>query len=469
MADYLKSMIGNKMTGGYKLGDSSASSAERNPIVSCCCGFTMILVSMILLGWAEKGYADRVGELDIIKDEVVEISDFDAITGVNKLIHLSAGPATATKPTIKDPLTGFSPATTNYIVFERNVEVVSNTNAHGQATKAMWTRTTAGDLPSTPLVKASTVKIGKYAFSDNLMNKFKEETALQTYPWKKNDTDAAIVKLGASKWIERMGYVCYPQSTVKAGLTAPDLSAACNAATNETVGTRRFNYEGIASPQIVSIMASVDSSGNLKAWKGEFNTFERIQPGSVTAEQFIANAQAEAKTLLWIIRIITFILMIVGFRTVFDIIDWMADWLDYIPVIGECLEDSISCMLTVIAIFMGTTLWLIVWVIAWIVVRPMFAMIAAPFVLLLCGCCCYMKRAKDSDDEGGGRKRGRSRKRKSYSSSRSRSSDDSRSEGSRRSRRKKRSRSRSSSRSRSRSRSRSSRSDSSRSRRSRSS
>jgi hypothetical protein len=96
--------------------------------------------------------------------------------------------------------------------------------------------------------------------------------------------------------------------------------------------------------------------------------------GEVAAADMFKQAQSANTMMTWIFRIVTFVLMIIGFGAIFKPISVLAD---IIPFIGNIVEGGLG----IFSFFLALGLWMLMVSIAWIIVRPLLGII----LLLIAG------------------------------------------------------------------------------------
>ena len=133
------------------------------------------------------------------------------------------------------------------------------------------------------------------------------------------------------------------------------------------VGDVRITFTQV-KPAEVSIVASVsgDSFTDFKAKNGK--SFSALRMGNVPQEQIFESEHAANKMWLWVLRILGFILIISGLRSIFSIVETL---LKVIPFLSRIVGWGIGVVCGVVGFAWG----LIVAALAWIAYRPVVAIV----------------------------------------------------------------------------------------------
>jgi len=129
------------------------------------------------------------------------------------------------------------------------------------------------------------------------------------------------------------------------------------------VGDLRITFSS-AQPQDVSIIGKVNGStfGRYVAKSGK--AISRLETGIVSAEEMFAHAQAENTFLTWILRLVGVVLVCVGLRGIFGILEAIAKVL---PFLGDIVGVGVSLVTGIIGLA-----WSLLWIaIAWLTYRPL--------------------------------------------------------------------------------------------------
>ncbi|MCI5149198.1 MAG: hypothetical protein D3916_07405, partial [Candidatus Electrothrix sp. MAN1_4] len=142
------------------------------------------------------------------------------------------------------------------------------------------------------------------------------------------------------------------------------------------IGDVRIHFE-VVPQQEVSVVAQQTGS-SLTAYKTSTGgTVELLQTGSKTAEAMFQKAQTDNKIMTWILRVVGFILMLIGLNMIFKVFSVLADVL---PFLGSIVGAGTG----IIAFLIAGVLSLITIAVAWIVFRPILgALLLAVAVVLI--------------------------------------------------------------------------------------
>lgn len=142
-------------------------------------------------------------------------------------------------------------------------------------------------------------------------------------------------------------------------------------------------------PQDVSVIAQ-QSGTTVDAYlapAGE--TVMLLATGIVSSTQMISNALSENKMLTWILRGVTFVMLVVGFSLLLGPIVALADVL---PFLGSIVGAGTGF----IGFVLGLAVWIIATSIAWFATRPIFAVGIAVVVVALSYMLIKMKKQKSA-------------------------------------------------------------------------
>ncbi|WP_446007720.1 TMEM43 family protein [Candidatus Electrothrix sp.] len=146
------------------------------------------------------------------------------------------------------------------------------------------------------------------------------------------------------------------------------------------VGDVRIQFESVA-PTEVSIVAQQSGSGLRPYHAQAGGDIELLQVGVHTAEAMFQKAQTDNKILTWALRVVGFLVMMIGLSLIFKVFSVLAD---VIPFLGNIVEAGTGF----IAFLLAAVLSLITIAVAWIVFRPLLAIIllvAAVGLIVLIG------------------------------------------------------------------------------------
>ena len=133
------------------------------------------------------------------------------------------------------------------------------------------------------------------------------------------------------------------------------------------VGDTRIKFQ-VANPAEVSVIAKqINNTFEPYSTKAG-GKVELLQVGAHSADAMIQKAQENNKMLTWVLRLVGFILMLVGINMIFKPLSILADIL---PILGTIVEAGTG----IIAFLLATILSLITIAIGWIVYRPLLGII----------------------------------------------------------------------------------------------
>jgi hypothetical protein len=133
--------------------------------------------------------------------------------------------------------------------------------------------------------------------------------------------------------------------------------------TSPEVGAARVSYK-VALPGVVSVVAAQSGNG-LTAFKADAGgTIEMLATGSQTAAQMFETAHQGNKMMTWILRVLGFVLMMIGFNLLFRPLSVLAD---VVPFIGTIVGAGTG----IIAFLLSFVISITVIAVAWIFYRPL--------------------------------------------------------------------------------------------------
>lgn len=131
---------------------------------------------------------------------------------------------------------------------------------------------------------------------------------------------------------------------------------------NPDIGDLRISFK-VIEPLEVTVVA-VQSGESFKAFEGDSgSTIFRLSPGEHTADQMFEAMESENTTMLWVFRIVGFLMMAAGISAVFKPLVVVAD---VVPIFGDMLEFGIG----LVAFVLAAPLALITIAIGWVAYRP---------------------------------------------------------------------------------------------------
>lgn len=155
------------------------------------------------------------------------------------------------------------------------------------------------------------------------------------------------------------------------------------------VGDVRISFEKVV-PGEVSILAKVNGDTFEQYTAKNDYSMLRLRDGAVGMDSMFAQARSSNKTTGWFLRLLGFLLLLWGFRNIFNIITSI---LKVVPFLASIANLGVGLVSGVLAL----ALWLIVVAIAWIVYRPVLGIIllaAAVALIIFLG-----KKGKEKEKE----------------------------------------------------------------------
>ncbi|XOF33360.1 MAG: TMEM43 family protein [Candidatus Electrothrix sp. YB6] len=143
------------------------------------------------------------------------------------------------------------------------------------------------------------------------------------------------------------------------------------------IGDVRIHFETVPQQEI-SVVAQQTGSSFTAYQTSAGGTIELLQTGTRTAEAMFQKAQTDNKILTWILRVVGFILMLIGLNLIFKVFSVLADVL---PFLGSIVGAGTG----IISFLIAGVLSLITIAVAWIVFRPILGaiLLAAAVVLIV--------------------------------------------------------------------------------------
>lgn len=147
-------------------------------------------------------------------------------------------------------------------------------------------------------------------------------------------------------------------------LNAGDIYIGANP-DSPAIGDMKISFS-VVNPGMASIVAG-QSGGTLVTYTAKSGgTIALIEEGPKTAAQMFEQAQSQNRTLCWILRLVAFVLMAVGFGMILKPLSVLAD---VIPFVGSIVGFGTGLTAFVLALVLSG----VAIAIAWIAVRPMIA------------------------------------------------------------------------------------------------
>ena len=130
---------------------------------------------------------------------------------------------------------------------------------------------------------------------------------------------------------------------------------------NPEIGDLRVKFE-IVDPLDVSLFAK-QVGDSFQSYQTKYNAIDRLEEGIKSAKTMFDDAQAEAATLTWILRLVGFLLMAIGIYLLFKPFVIFAD---VVPFLGSMMSYGIAAFAGLVALSLS----LMTIAIAWIFYRP---------------------------------------------------------------------------------------------------
>ncbi|MCB1034907.1 MAG: TMEM43 family protein [Acidobacteria bacterium] len=343
-------------------------------------GVVMVALAFWILFWNEGRAVRRYKALKEGAGVVVTV-DASRVDPANegKLVHLT-GMAEPSKM-LTDPDFGI---VTEAIHLERKVEMYQWQQSSSSETK----KKLGGGTETVTTYSYST------GWSDRLIdsNEFEEPSGHRnptSMPYSSREISAPQVTVGAfhlsPSLVQRIsGWQDLPvQSTGllpaglqgKVRLSGGSLFLGDDPA-SPRVGDVRISFRQVL-PTTVSL-ASRQSGDTFTPYQAKTGPVELLRSSAATAQELFDSAQQVNKTLTWLLRLAGFVLMGVGFRTVFRIFSVLAD---VVPLLGNLAEKGLGFFSFALAAMLS----LITIAVAWLFYRPLLAI----GILILAGGAAY--------------------------------------------------------------------------------
>lgn len=138
------------------------------------------------------------------------------------------------------------------------------------------------------------------------------------------------------------------------------------------VGDVRVSYQ-VALPGTVSVIAQQHSGNQLEAFKADAgDTIQMLETGSKSSQAMFQTAHDNNKIMTWVLRLVGFALMFIGFCLLMKPLSVLAD---VVPLFGNIVEAGTG----IIALLLSGTISFTVIAVAWIFYRPL---IGIPLIVL---------------------------------------------------------------------------------------
>lgn len=362
--------------------NSSWGSRIVNAFFGILVGIVLIIASFVLIFWNEGHGLHMAQSLQQAEKVLISVPDSPINTANNlHVVHLT-GTAT-TKDILHDKLFGISE---NAIQLHRHVEMYQ------------WKQTSESHTESKLGGSEQTTKTYSYApvWSDTLIDStaFKDPTGHQNpaeMPVNSKKVYAKSVTVGDFKLPHDLVKQIEDNTTVD--LAKIDLTQIKSDLDKKVVIHNDYIYAGadplypkvgdlrihvtVVRPQTVSIIAQQNGHTLEPYMAPAGQKVSLLVMGDVSSQQMIADAQSSNTMMMWILRLVSLFMMIIGIALLMGPITVLAD---VIPFLGSLA----SAGTFLIAFVVGLLLWTIAIAIAWFVVRPLWSVGLIMLVSVLC-------------------------------------------------------------------------------------
>ncbi len=131
------------------------------------------------------------------------------------------------------------------------------------------------------------------------------------------------------------------------------------------IGDIRISF-AVVKPLIVSLIAQQNGSTFLPFQTRAGDAIQRLETGTVTANEMFQHAEQENTMMTWILRVVGFLLLFFGLMMVLKPISTLGD---LIPFVGDLLGAGIG----IISFLVALAVWTAVVAVAWLTARPLLA------------------------------------------------------------------------------------------------
>jgi hypothetical protein len=375
---------------------TSFGSKLKNSIAGLGTGLLLIIGSPVLLFWNESNFVDAQKALVEFGKSMVSISDLTKVDSAasGKPIYIRGEAAAGA------PITDFELAiTAKAIKIDRSVQMFqwkeNKTEKEEKqiggstVTKTTYTYTqewsssfidsskfnqnavldyynTNKVRPVNPaaiglksdITTAKDVKMGAYNLSEPMVSKISANDPLEATPAMINNLPAGL----------RSNAKIDKQNVIYIGSNP----------SSPVVGDQKITLKQAKSPILVSIIGALDVSNVVPFKGGSGSVIARVSIGEVSAQKMQAEQTSENKFIIWLLRLVGFLMMFFGIKMLFKPLVKLAEVLPF-------LSSIISFGASLIAAIIAIPFCLIVIAIAWIIFRPLVGII----LLLVAGGAGY--------------------------------------------------------------------------------
>lgn len=334
-------------------------------------GIVLIIAALILLFWNEGRSVKEYKTLQEGASSVVSVAS-DAVDPANagKLIH-TTGKAD-TKAVLSDPIFGVS---ANALQLRRVTEMYQ-----WQETSQSETQKKLGGGEETKTTYSYTKTWSANAINSSNFRIPEEHQNPATMPYESNTQVADAVSLGKfslpSSLVERIDEtkplfiqaadIKNTQLPTGIKLQAGSFYSGADPATPQ-IGDQRITFE-VVNPMEVSVIAKQVRNTLEPYTTSVGGEIELLETGIHSADAIIQHAQDSNVILTWILRLIGFILLVIGINMEFKVLSVIADVL---PIAGDIIGAGTGIIAFLLAIIFA----LVTIATAWIFYRPLLAII----------------------------------------------------------------------------------------------
>ena len=372
-----------------------------NSIKGIFFGFLLVIGSIVLLAWNEKRCVDRYNTIDFAKNNYVStVADSVETDKEGKLVHFNGSAKTSDVLTDSE----FGVSVDNSFSLTRKVEMYQwqqeqhshkKKNAGGSTTttytytyKKVWS---SEPIDSNGFKEAGHDNPAVFPFKSNKV--FAENVTLGAHriPSEKISGlgSAVEVELDAEKIVKPISAVV-KGNTILFNVLKEEKAKLINTNVEQTSDVNMAQFmPSEAAPAIgdiritftknpvgdVTVLAQ-QAGNSIKAFKTQSGDFYEVRNGLMSPEDVFKATEEENLFLTWFLRGLGFILMALGFGTIFRPLSVLADVL---PLLGDIAETGIF----IISVLISAVLSLATIAISWLICRPVLAVTL--FVLIGAG------------------------------------------------------------------------------------
>jgi hypothetical protein len=330
-------------------------------------GAVLVILSIVALFWNEGRAVKRYKTLKEGGGAVVSVP-VERVDSANegKLVHVTG--RADTKATLTDPVFGIS---ANALILKRSAQMYQWKEESKKTTK----KKVGGGTTTTTTYNYRKTWSDHVIDSSNFKNPEGHDNP-GTMPHSSDEWISEDVSLGAFRLTPSLVRKIGGGEALSVGGDAKVPAALPATAkihgggfyigkdpASPKVGDIRVSFK-VVTPTDVSVIAQQvrETFEPYRAKAG--GTIELLQRGTHSSDAMIQKAQESNKRLTWILRVVGFIVMLVGWNMIFRPLSVLADVL---PLLGSIVGAGTG----LVAFMLSVGLWLVTVAIAWIVYRPL--------------------------------------------------------------------------------------------------